>query len=173
MEPLLQLYKPTSPEKLQNLYRGFLIRCALSLNDETNIFNLLREFRSDRVARQVTNRAKSILAADHTFFSATSKYQRIRGIELHERLARSFVEQVLERVPGETLLLTDAYSHFCEYLRRRDMPAVNRQVFKALIPPAIQEQYELGIRNDLRDLKGGGWHCGWKGIRVLDLEPAG
>jgi len=167
------VYRPVSPEKLQNLYRGFLIKCALSLNDETNIFNLFHEFRSDRVARQVANRAKSVLAADHTFFSAQSKHQRIRGIELNERLAKVFVEQVLERVPGETLLLTDAYLHFCEFLRRRDMPTVKRQVFKALVPPVIQEQYELGIRNDIRDLTGGGWHCGWKGIRVLDLEPAG
>jgi hypothetical protein len=53
------------------------------------------------------------------------------------------------------------------------MPAVKRQVFKALVPPAIQEQYDLGIRNDLHDLEGGGWHCGWKGIRALHLEPAG
>jgi hypothetical protein len=172
IEPMLQLYKPTSQEKLQNLYRGFLIRSALGLGDDVNILNLFHEFRQDKVARGVTNRAKSVLAADASFFSAQSRHQRIRGIELHERLARSFVEQVLERVPGETLLLTDAYLQFCEFLRRRDMPVVNRQVFKQLVPPQIRDQYELGIRNDLHDLAGGGWHSGWKGIRLLEVEPA-
>ena len=78
----------------------------------------------------------------------------------------------MERVPGETLLLTVAYVHFCEFLRKRNMPVVKRQVFKQLVPPQIRDQYELGIRNDIHDLAGGGWHCGWKGIRVLDLERA-
>jgi hypothetical protein len=53
------------------------------------------------------------------------------------------------------------------------MPPVKRQVFKALVPPVIRQEYEIGIRNDLHDEPGGGWHCGWKGIRALDLEPAG
>jgi hypothetical protein len=167
------VFRPVSQEKLQNLYRGFLIKCAQSFNDEVNILNLFHEFRSDKIAKQVTNRAKSILAADHTFFSGTSKHQRIKGPELYERLARVFVEQVLERVPGETLLITDAFLHFCEYLRKRNMPPVNRQVFKTLIPPAIRQEYEISIRNDIRDLEGGGWHCGWKGIRALLPEPEG
>ena len=166
------VFKPVSPEKLQNLYRGFLIKCAQSFNDEVNIFNLFHEFRSDKVSRQVTNRAKSILAADSSFFSQSSNHQRIKGPELYERLARSFVEQVLERVPGETLLITDAYQHFCEYLKKRNMPAVKRQVFKSLVPPFIREKYEISIRNDIRDLEGGGWHCGWKGIRALQPQPA-
>src|ERR1019366_4505977 len=50
-EPLLQLYKPTSPEKLQNLYRGLLIRCAQELNHDTSKLNLFVEFRSDKMAR--------------------------------------------------------------------------------------------------------------------------
>ena len=81
--------------------------------------SLFHEFRLDKTARQVAQRAKSVLAADSSFFSPTSHYQRIRGIELHERIARSFVERVLARVPGETLLLTGAYLHFCEYLKLR------------------------------------------------------
>jgi hypothetical protein len=73
------------------------------------------------------------LAADHTFFSSTSKHQRIRGPELHERSVRVFVEQALERQAGEVLTLTDAYLHFCEDLKSKNMPPVNRKVFKMLV----------------------------------------
>jgi len=96
-----------------------------------------------------------------------------RGPELYERVARCFVEQVLERVPGETLLLTDAYLQFCEYLRSRGMEPVQRRIFKKLVPPVIQQEFELGIRNDIRGLEGAGWHCGWKGIRAVEVEAGG
>jgi len=90
--PFEPVYRPVSPEKLQNLYRGFLIQSAQSCSNDVNILNLFHEFRSDKIARQVTNRAKSVLAADQSFFSATSPYSRERGIELHERIARRFVD---------------------------------------------------------------------------------
>jgi hypothetical protein len=36
----------------------------------------------------------------------------------------------------------------------------------------VKEEYDLGIRNDIRGLQGDGWHCGWKGIRAVDLQAA-
>ena len=36
---------------------------------------------------------------------------------MHERVAKVFVEQVLERQPGEVLTLTNAYLVFIEFLR--------------------------------------------------------
>jgi hypothetical protein len=167
------IFKSTTAEKLMTVYRALMMKAAQDLPANVNKLNLVHEWRGDRTAKTIIQRAKSILAADHTFFSPTSPNQRIRGPELFERLAKVYVEEVLERVPGETLLLTDAFDHFCEYLRRKNMPVVKRQMFKALIPPAIREQYELGIRNDLHDPSGGGWHSGWKGIRVMDMEQAG
>ena len=80
---------------------------------------------------------------------------------------------MLERQAGEVLTVTDAYVHFCQYLKNKNMPAVKRKEFKALVPAAIQEQFDLGIRNDLHDQAKSEWHSGWKGIRALDLEPAG
>jgi len=88
MEPHLQLYKTSTSDKLMNLYRGLLQRAAQELPKENNVLNLCVEFRSDKNAKAVVNRAKSILAADASFFSATSANQRIRGPELHERLMR-------------------------------------------------------------------------------------
>ena len=63
-EPLLNIYKPTTPEKLQNYYRAMLMRCAEELPDENNKLNLCVEFRSDKYAKAVVQRAKSVLAAD-------------------------------------------------------------------------------------------------------------
>jgi hypothetical protein len=36
----------------------------------------------------------------------------------------------------------------------------------------VNEQFDLGIRNDIRGLEGDGWHSGCKGIRAVDLEEA-
>jgi len=79
-EPVLNIYKPTTPEKLQNYYRAMLLRCAQELGNETDKLNLFVEFRSDKNARAVVQRAKSVLAAGSDFFSATSPHTRIRGI---------------------------------------------------------------------------------------------
>ena len=69
LEPMQNIYQPTTPEKLQNLYRALLIRCAKELNNNTNKLNLFVEFRSDKTAKAVTNRAKP-RAADQTSFLA-------------------------------------------------------------------------------------------------------
>ena len=167
-----RIYKATSEDKLANLMRAYLIRCAEELGGNVHKLNLFHTFRSDKTIRSIIHRAKSILAADDSYFSVSSKHQRQQGPELYERVALAFVQQILERVPGETLTLTDAYLHFCDYLRRRNMPPVNRKIFKNLVPPAIQQQFDLGLRHDVRDEEENGSHYGWKGIRAVELEPA-
>jgi len=164
-------YKPVSEEKLGNLMRAYLIRCAEELPNNIQKYKLFLDYRSDNTIRSIVHRAKSILATDASFFGAESRHTRLQGPELYERVARAFVEQVLERQAGETLLLTDAYVAFCDYLRKKNMAPVKRKTFKSLVPPVIQDEFNLGIRNDLHEQDGGGWHCGWKGIRALDLEP--
>jgi hypothetical protein len=168
-----RIYKQTTDEKLGNLLRALLMRCAEELPGNVHKFNMFLDFRSDKTIRAIVHRAKSILAADSSYFSVESKHQRQQGPELYERVARAFVEQALERIPGETLTLTDAYVHFCEYLKNRGMEPVNRRLFKDLVPPVVKQEYDLGIRNDLRDNVADRWHAGWKGIRVLDLSGAG
>jgi hypothetical protein len=134
--------------------------------------NLFYQFRSDKTIRAIIHRAKSILAADDSYFSVDAKHQRQEGPELYERVARAFVEQVLERIPGEILTLTDGYAYFLEYLRKRNMPPVNRKVFNDLVPPIVKEEHDLGIRNDIHDETGDKWQRGWKGIGVLEPEAA-
>jgi len=165
------LYKQASEDKLGNLMRAYLMKCAEELGNNVHKLNLFLHFRSDKTIRSIVHRAKSILAADSSFFSADSKNERQQGPELYERVAKAFVEQVLERQAGEVLTLNDAYVKFCDYLKGRKMAPVKRKLFKDLVPPAVKEEFDLGIRNDLKDQAGGKWHSGWQGIRALGVEP--
>ena len=164
------IFKPTSHEKLGSLLRALLIRCAEELPNTIDKLNLFLEFRSDKPIKAVIQRAKSILAADHTFFAVDSKHQRQQGPELHERLARVFAEQILERMPGEILPLSTAYLVFCEYLKTKSMPTVKRSMFKGMFSPIIREVFNVGLRNDIIDPETNRQTAGWKGIRTLDLE---
>lgn len=165
------LWKPTIEEKLGNLLRALLMRCAEELPQNVHKLNLFLEFRSDKMIRAIVHRAKSILAADDSFFGPESGNVRHgQGPDIYERVARAYVEQVLERQAGEVLTMNDAYVHFCEYLKSKKLPPVKRKEFKGLVAPAIHEQFELGVRNDLRDEAKGEWHSGWKGIRAMDLR---
>ena len=161
-------FKPTTDEKLGTLLRALLMKCAQDLPESVNKLNLCMEFRSDKKIREIVNRAKSILAADHTFFSPDSKYQRTQGPELHERIARVFIQQLLEKQPGEILTLSTAYSLFSEFLKRKQMEPVKRQVFKPMFAPLIREQFDLGLRNDIVGLNQR-QTAGWKNLRALDF----
>jgi hypothetical protein len=163
-EPYQQLYKTTTPEKLMNLYRGLLQRTAQELPAENNQLNLCIEFRSDKTAKAAVQRAKSILAADSSFFSPTSPHQRIRGPELVERIARRFVEEMLTAESGDILLLADAHAAFCAYLKQQNHEAIKRSDFKAVVEPLIRDQFNICLRNDLRidDHRG---VRGWKNVR--------
>jgi hypothetical protein len=165
-----RIYKQTSDEKLGNLLKALVLRCAEELPGNVHKVNLFLEFRSDKTIRGIVHRAKSILGADSGYFGLDSTNERENGPELYDRVARQFVEQVLERQAGEVLTLNDAYMHFLEYLKRKEMPPVNRKVFKSLVLPVVKEEYELGVRNDLQDETGNKWQRGWKGLGIL--EPA-
>ena len=111
-----------------------------------------------------------IPAGDHTFFSVESKHQRQKGREIHYRLARVFVEQVLERQPGEFLTLSNAYLIFCEYLRGKSLVPVKRTVFKGMFCPLVREVFNVGLRHDIISPETQKQGDGWKGIRALELE---
>ena len=164
------IFKPTTDEKLANLLRALLIRCAEELPNSVHKLNLFLEFRSDKAIRAIVHRAKSILAADHSFFAVDSKHQRQKGPEIHERLARVFVEQVLELQPGEFLTLTNAYLIFTEFLKLKAMAPVKRTIFKGMFAPMIREAFDLGLRNDIIDQATHKQTAGWKGLRAVDLE---
>jgi len=162
------MFKPTTDEKLGTLLRGLLMKCAQELPENVSKLNLCVEFRSDKKIREIVNRAKSILAADHTFFAPDSAHQRTQGPELHERLARVFIQQVLEKKPGEVVTLNAAYLLFLEFLKGKQMEPLKRCVFKPMIAPLIREQFDLGLRNDLLG-ENQRQTSGWKNLRAMDF----
>lgn len=164
------IYKPTTAEKLQNLYRALLMKCAQDMPPNIHVLNLFHEFRSDKVAKAVVQRAKSVLAAEESFFSATSPNQRIRGTELVERIARVFVDSLLTKEPGQILKLQDAYISFLALLKEKDLPQIKRSDFKAVVGPLIREQFDVALRNDLNLDERSGIR-GWKGVKLLQASP--
>jgi hypothetical protein len=158
------IYKPTCPEKLANLYRALIMKCAQEMPAQVHKLNLFHEFRSDKVSRAVVQRAKSVLAADSSFFSPTSPHTRIRGVELLERVARVFVDDLLTKEPGTILKLQDAFTIFRGLLKQRSLPDIKRSEFKAVVGPLIREEFDVALRNDLGEdtnLRG------WKNVRLL------
>ena len=162
-EPHLQLYKTTTADKLMNLYRGLLQRAAQELPKENNVLNLCIEFRSDKNAKAVVSRAKSILAADASFFSATSPNQRIQGPELHERLMRKLVETMLEPSAESNLTMTQAYNCFCSLAELRQLGTLKRSIFKATMTDLMRDRFGLALRRDVPDAFGKHQEA-WKGI---------
>jgi len=167
------IFKPTSDEKMANLLRALLVRCAEELPDTVHKLNLFLEFRSDKTIRAAIHRAKGILAADHSFFSVESKHQREKGPEIHERLARVFAEDLLERKPGEVLTLTNAHLIFTEFLKLKSMVPVKRTTFKDMLAPIIRQVFDLGLRNDVIDRATNHQTAGWKDLHPLDLDQNG
>ena len=162
-DPLEQAFKVTTPEKLQSLLRSWLIRCAEGLPKDVHILNLFQEFRSDSTMKVIVQRAKSILAADESFFSPESKHVRKEGPELPERLARVMVESMLERKEGAILTVTNAYNLFCRLSEQRNLNPIARTPFKELMVDLMKDMFGVGIRRDLPNDQNKQQE-GWKGV---------
>lgn len=147
-----------------------LIRCTQSMNNEINKFPLFHEFRSEKWAWAVTSRVKSIQACSPEFFSATSPNQKIRGVELHERIARKFVDELLTAPPGNVLLLADAYASFLNLVKQNNLEPVKRSDFKAMVAPFVQEKFAVCLRNDLKIDERTGVR-GWKNVGMVQTGP--
>ena len=160
------VYKPTTAEKLANLYRGLLMRCLQEMPPTVHKLNLFHEFTSDKYAKSVVQKAKSLLLADPSFFRADGPNQRIRGVEVIERVARVFVESLLTKEAGQILVLQDAYAMFRDLLRQRELPDIKRSVFQSVAAPLIRNQFDVALRNDL-SLGDRSGIRGWKGVKVI------
>jgi len=130
--------------------------------------NLVHEWRQDKTAKAVVNRAKSIVLADQSFFSATSPHQRIKGVEMQERVLHRFVSELLICEPGKILMLQDAYTTFCALLKQRELGPVKRSNFKAMVVPIIKGELDVSLRNDLV-VDGKQGIRGWKNLRLQAL----
>lgn len=164
-DPRDQMFHATSAEKLGNLLRGLLARCAAEVPGEAHLFNLFTTFRTDAAIKAVVNRAKSILAAAPEFFGVHSQHQRVAGPELHERLALVFAEKLLEPSPGCILTVGQTYALFTAFTKQRDLPVIKRSNFKGMMADVIRDAYGLGVRNDLVNAETQKQQCGWLGLK--------
>jgi hypothetical protein len=169
-DPRSRMYHATTAEKLGNLMRGLLARCASEIKGEAHLFNIFHTFRSDAVIKSVVNRCKSVLAADPDFFGINSPHQRLAGPELHQRLAMAFAEQMLEACPGSNLSVAQAYTLFNRFAATRNMAAIKRSDFKSLMADVIRDAYGLGVRNDLRNAETQKQQSGWLGLRPVGAD---
>jgi hypothetical protein len=168
-EPVQTIYLPTTPEKLQNYYRAMILRCAQELGGEADKLNLFVEFRSDKNAKAVVNRAKSVLAVGPDFFSATSPHHRVKGSELFERVARVMVDQMLEQRPDSILTVTQAYNVFCKLSHQRNLGQLKRSMFKHMMSDLVKDAYGVCLRNDVPDSENH-QQQGWRGLNVVEAE---
>jgi hypothetical protein len=167
LEPMEKIYYPTQDTKLGDLMRGLFAKCALEVQKDVNVYYLFTTFRTDAVVKLIVERAKSILRAAEDYFSATSPHERRNGIELHERLARLFVEKMLVSKPGEMMLACAAYDRFAALVRKKDLFPIKRSQFKDLVTPIIREKFDCGFRNDL--VVENRYQHGWKNIGLNTL----
>jgi hypothetical protein len=166
---MLQLYKPTSPEKLQNYYRAMILRCLQEMSNDISKVNMFVEFRSDKTAKAVVNRAKSILAADSSFFSATSPHQRIKGPELHERLACYLIEQLFEQRPDSIVTVTQACNIFCKLPQQRNLGQLKRSMFREMMRDLVRDRFNLALRHDVPDSLNKHQQA-WKGLALVEAD---
>jgi len=164
-DPRDQMFHPTTTDKMGNLLRSLLARCAAEVKGEGHLVNVFHTFRADAVVKAVINRAKSILEADPEFFGVKSPHQRAAGPELHQRLARVFAEKMLEAAPDSILTVGQTYALFNQFAQSKNLPAIKRRDFKSLMAEVIREAYDLGVRNDLMNAETQKQQCGWLGLR--------
>lgn len=162
-DPADQLFKATTQEKLQTLLRAKLMKCAEGLPGRINILPLYDEFRSDATTKTIIQRAKSILAADETFFKSESANIRNQGPELPERLARVLVDSMLEKRDGAVLTVTQAYALFCGLAQQKRVEPVNRALFRSMMADLMREVFDVSVRRDLVNEENK-MQEGWKGV---------
>ena len=110
-------------------------------------------------------KARSILAADHTFFSADSPQRRVEGVENQSRMAVRFVRAAVKKEEGRMLSIGECFVGFSEYCRSHSFEPVLRHHFKRLMREVFQEEFGLSLRGDLKNQEGK-YLRGWKGLTL-------
>jgi len=166
-DPVNQLYHATTDAKMGNLYRALMARCAVEVNGNGHLVSTFSTFRSDAIVKAVVNHAKSLLEAAPAFFAVDSQYERVKGPELHQRLARAFAGQLLELHPGSILAVGQAFTLYNKFASSRKQEPIRRVEFKSLMADTIRDAYDLGVRNDLMNAETQKQQCGWLGLRPV------
>jgi hypothetical protein len=166
-DPRLDCYASTTEEKLKLLLSWQLIMCAQSMPATVEIQRLFMDLQTDHQLNKVITRAKSMLAADESFFEGSNGRKRRLGQEIVDPTAepphKLFVHEAVVEDPAKTLTLPDAYQNFSRYCQSKGLKPIARKYFKGLLAEVLREEFGIGIRNDLRT-EDGRWTKGWTGL---------
>ncbi|NBV23925.1 MAG: hypothetical protein EBS05_18655 [Proteobacteria bacterium] len=165
LDPRDGLYHPTSEPKLMDLLSCLLVRCAEEMPVNIDKVNLFVKFRADDQLKAVIKKARSVLAADATFFSTASPFRRVEGPELTGQAARMFVSRAVEPKREGQMTVNDTYNAFRRFCTNNGLTAVERRQFKQLVVDVIREEFGIGLRHDLEDA-GGRNQRGWTGVAL-------
>lgn len=165
----------TTESKLQTLLSQYLIRCSEAMGDTVDIEKLFGELRDARSLNRIIQKAKSILAADESFFTGAAGHKRKIGGEVFDPTAepphKLFIREGMVVEPQQITTVKDAYQHFSRYCEIHGFTPVERKHFKSLIAEVVRGEFGLGLRNDLK-VNGGRATSGWRGIacKMLTLD---
>lgn len=156
------LFHVTSEAKLKILLSQWLIHCATEMNGRVRADALFIMLRSDAVLKGIISRAKALLAADESFFNASSPNHRAEGPEKIQQIAKLFVSEELEMDSDRAITAKECHEIFDQYLDEVGKPGTPRHLKRKILQAAIEEKYGLRMRNDLR--VDDGCKSGWKGL---------
>jgi len=159
------LFKPTTEEKLKTVLSTLLMRCAEELPSTCNRIPLVVDFRQDERLTTVVKKARSILAADSTFFSADSTNRRTTERSTPQTTAKRFILSAVRPDPNHLLSIQDCFTSFAGYCKNHGVEAVERRYFKKIIAEVIREEFGVALRGDLKD-QDGRYLRGWRGLTV-------
>lgn len=157
-------YVPTTEEKLQIVLSQYLIRCCQEMPHFTDIGNLFLVYRSEGRLKRIVQKAKSLLAADRTFFETRKRRcgERILDPAI-EPAHKLFIREAIIAEPERILTTNDCFENYTAYCKLQQLEPADRRPFTGLMAQGIQEHFGLGFRKDLKDADGK-YHRGWKGL---------
>ncbi len=161
-DPRTQQFRETTKDKLKLLLSQLLLQCAREMPQNIDILNLFIHFRADHVLNKCIKKAKSVLAANESFFK-NSPYPR--EPRKHEKLATLFSKTAIEHCPTAILTVNQCYQSFSLFCLSNGAEVINRHDFNGVMKNAIRREFKLGLRHDVRPKPQAPPAKGWKGLR--------
>ena len=132
-----------------------------------DLLNLFVHFRADHVLDKIIKKAKTILAANESFFK-NSPYPR--EPRKHEKLAILFSKTSIEVCPAAVLTVNQCYQSFSVFCLSKGAEPINRHDFNGVMKNAISREFKLALRHDVRPKPQAPQAKGWKGLRECEVE---
>jgi hypothetical protein len=162
----------TTEDKLKFVLSQYLIRCGEEMGAGVDVKDLF-DLRSDKVLGTVIRKARSLLAAEESFFGLESGNTRIKGPEFHGKIVKVFTREAIVPSPSQVLTVTECYEVFGQFCQDRGMKRMKRSAFTHLMADMVRDEYNVNVRNDIMG-KNNRYQQGWKGLSArMEVVGAG